>query len=587
MIYAIIFISIIYSIARLFLQAPVFSFNHFYGFLPGPLYDERIYFLNSLLIYRGLTILISILILILILSKKQKRALKIIIPSSIIFLILLFSFIFSDKLGYTRSKHSLIKNLGGHIETKHFNIYYDKEISEKTIKKHALFHEFRYHQITSDLALKPKQKFTSFIYANAKKKKLTIGAARTFIGDFYNKEMHLNLISPLHPIIKHEMTHIISSEFGNQYFGGSFNIGLIEGIAVYEEKKDYFISLDKQVKAIINKGFKPDIKSLFSLTKFWSARASHAYILSGSFTGFLINNYGKDRFKRLYKGASIEEVYHKTLDDIIKDYDRFISKIQITKKQQNFLDHKLSRKSMFEKTCPHTVAKLYEASEEMLECKNYNEALSELKNISNINPNEYRSSFLSSITYAKLDLLKNAHNSLFLIDKSSLSFGEKLKRKEMLADLDAKMNNCDSAISSYNDLMKIDYLPNFSNRIALKEHLAKKDCQLFTKYLNQNNNQTLINNFKNEETITLICKTSPDDSFDETYLNACKISHKTHPTNPEINYYLGLNLFNKENYKEASIYLTYANNNLKNNYLKMKCNEMLEFTDWILNRVHK
>lgn len=54
-----------------------------------------------------------------------------------------------------------------------------------------------------------------------------------------------------------------------------------------------------------------------------------AYLLAGSFVGFLVEQYGLDAFRRLYEGASYEAAYGKTLRELEKEWRALIQRASL------------------------------------------------------------------------------------------------------------------------------------------------------------------------------------------------------------------------------------------------------------------
>src|SRR5207244_4084807 len=100
--------------------------------------------------------------------------------------------------------------------------------------------EFRYAQVAKALGLDPSTagaKITCYLFADAAEKRRFTGAAQTQIAKPWRREIYLQHQPWPHGAIKHELAHALAARFGDPLFGVarhgvSFDVGLIEGVAV-------------------------------------------------------------------------------------------------------------------------------------------------------------------------------------------------------------------------------------------------------------------------------------------------------------------------------------------------------------------
>lgn len=127
------------------------------------------------------------------------------------------------------------------------------------------------------------------------------------------------------PIGEHEDTHLLSLPWG-------ISIGFFqEGLAEYMVGRAWDkIPHLKYVKNGYKKKIFPKIKTLFKHSAWMKKSESNTiyfYSLAGAFTAFLINKFGKEKFKRFYKKinrnnslekniAIFQAVYTKTPNEI-------------------------------------------------------------------------------------------------------------------------------------------------------------------------------------------------------------------------------------------------------------------------------
>jgi tetratricopeptide (TPR) repeat protein len=351
---------ILFSLWKLYSEPPIFSYNPVFGFFPGPLYDEAIPITSTLVIYRLIVVcwgLFFLTALGLIRGFKQKAA----SPVNIIAIIMLLSvFVISHLkegelgIGYTRDY--ITENfLMASLDTEHFVIYYTPGTLEaKHIALIAGDHEWRYHQLKDLLQVTSKDKIRSYIYPNTETRKKLIGAGETTIANPIHREIHLVYDSFPNPVLKHELTHVMSSEFGMKVLRVSPKVGLIEGLAVAADWNEDEFTPHQWSKVMIMSKASTNIKEIIGLG-FWHASPSKSYTIMGSFVRYLIDSYGIERFKTVYKTGDFS-IYGKSLDELISDWKRFLEGIPLPDNGLLLAEHRFSELGIFQAVCPRKVA---------------------------------------------------------------------------------------------------------------------------------------------------------------------------------------------------------------------------------------
>ena len=135
--------------------------------------------------------------------------------------------------------------------------------------------------------------------------------------------------------MKHEIAHCFGAEFGTGIFkvADKINPSLIEGIATaaspfYDEN-----DIDYMAALAFNNGFKIDLKALYDYTTFFMQTSGLSYIYAGSFTKFLIENYGVEKIKKLYSNLNFGEVYNLSLDSLQKEYFSYLKKFDTARER--------------------------------------------------------------------------------------------------------------------------------------------------------------------------------------------------------------------------------------------------------------
>jgi len=333
----------------------VYFFNHIWGSWPGPIYDETLRITESLIFFRWITFLWIILLWILP-NWSDSIQNKLITTFSLI--CLLFSYFNLDEMGIITPRDTLKKELTLHIQTEHFELFFDKDnFSNREAEYWAERHEFHFRQIIDALEIKwPEgRKIESFVYANAWQKKKLVGAKFTSYVPIWLEQDQLHIAKQqLEGVLKHELVHAISKQFGNDLFNGSWSIGLIEGVAEAIAKDASSQStLDQILASEKNYPSADELKRALSTSGFYSSASSISYTTAGSFIQFLLQNYSVRNLKEAYPKAIFDEAYPKSFEEMVSKWHDHLDSIHIDSVDQQVSEFIFSRRSLFQKTCPH------------------------------------------------------------------------------------------------------------------------------------------------------------------------------------------------------------------------------------------
>ncbi|MDZ7805890.1 MAG: hypothetical protein U5K71_02095 [Gracilimonas sp.] len=297
----------------------VYFYNHVWGVWPGPIYDEAVKLTGSFLFFRFITLLWIVLLWALPDLNKNLTAKMI---SGLVLISLTVSYINLDEAGIISPTRSIQQQLGGHHHTEHFELLYDEEFySQDDIRYWATRHEFHFQQIITQLDINwPEgQKIESYLYAHAWQKKTLTGAKFTSYVPIWLEQDQLHIAKQqLERVLKHELVHVISKQFGNYLFNGSWSIGLIEGLAeAIASDASPRSTLHQIVAAEQPWPDAKEMKSALSLEGFYGSAGAISYTTSGSFVEYLMNEYPVDQIKQAYQTTNIEEAYSTSFDELV------------------------------------------------------------------------------------------------------------------------------------------------------------------------------------------------------------------------------------------------------------------------------
>lgn len=384
----------LYALWKLYYGISIFVYNPVFGFFPGPLYDEAIPITLTLIMSR-ITVLfygISLLIVLRIASGFRDSRIRIWDMLLLVVLIIGISIVHmkQSNIGISYTRDYITKNiLSGSIETENFVIYYPPGKHEtKEIELIAMDHEWRYKQLKEALNLDSTQKIKSYIYPDIKTRKKLTGAGETTIANPIHNEIHLIYDSFPHPVLKHELVHVMAGEFGNDLLKLSPKIGLLEGIAVAVDWRGQRYTPHQWSKVMLEMEVSPRIQDIVGFG-FWYNSSGVSYTLMGSFSRYLIDSYGIEKFKSAYKTGSFS-IYGKNINELSEEWQKFIRTVETPPETKAIAEARFSRPGIFQATCPRKVAEIKNRGYENFENDNYFNArndFSEALSYNNSDPN--------------------------------------------------------------------------------------------------------------------------------------------------------------------------------------------------------
>jgi hypothetical protein len=327
-------------------------------------------------------------------------------------MVLATSFFIHPQLGISSPRSHLKSELSSVIETDYFRLYFDSTNFDDHERVYwAARHEFHFNQIIDILEIDwPKDRYIeSYIYENAWRKKELVGAKFTSYVPVWLDQDQMHIAKEhLDQVLKHELVHVLTKQFGNTLFNASWSIGLIEGVAEAIAKDASSISTLDQILATEQPlPSIQEMKSALSAFGFYSSASAISYTTSGSFVGYLLDHYPIENFKKAYPTSNIEEAYALPFDTLVTRW-----KAQLTLSETDSTDAVISRRvfsqqSVFQIQCPRKSNPILEGLDDI----RYYESLSDTNNaLSAINQ--------LYVDYPDISLIKNLWAKYQLIDRN-------------------------------------------------------------------------------------------------------------------------------------------------------------------------
>jgi len=367
--------SVVKTLWPLFYGPQTYAYNHFTGYLPGPLYDELLTVRPGLLWHQLETLLIAAGVVFACWWLLDLKALRLAHPPwrPLPFLGFVLAVVGithievnAPRLGTRMSDGFLRGQLGGFARSEHFEMIYPEGKAADEVNRWLRDLEFRYAQLRSFFGEAPRQSIRVYLYRNSEQKQALVGAGQTQFAKPWRYEIHLNDASFPHPTLKHELAHVMAAPFGSGPLRVTSKLGIwpvmgvIEGTAVAADNPVQQFTLHEWAAAMRRKKLAPDVRSLFRVRSFYSSPGPRAYTVAGSFIRYLNDTYGTEKLELLYRHGDFESAYQQSLESLARGWEHLVDAIPLDSQAMEEAFARFRRPSLFARPCAREVARLGE-----------------------------------------------------------------------------------------------------------------------------------------------------------------------------------------------------------------------------------
>lgn len=381
--FAVPLISIAWALVRLYRDPAVFAFDPFAGYFPGPIYDEALRPPLRLVWYRlanatWLAAAVAAADCLCTGSPGPRLRTPTEIPKPRLALVVLLLagsiawFEARGALGFHVRRQDLSALLQRQTRSAHFVLYSDRATeSDADIALAMQDLEFRYFQLQTLLGVEPKLPIRVYRFPSAPAKKDAVGAANTLFARPWSSEVFVQADRFPAQRLRHELAHVFASAFGDRLFGVSLTwrfwgpfpwpalaTGLVEGVAEAADfdNPDGRATTHEEAVSMVALGLAPDLRrSLGSGFTFESG--PRAYTVVGSFCRFLLETYGPDKLRALYRSAGdFLRVYGRDLDALEVEWRAFLARLPSDPTSRAEAEESFRRPAIFQKVCARELA---------------------------------------------------------------------------------------------------------------------------------------------------------------------------------------------------------------------------------------
>lgn len=361
--------SALVSVWRFRSSPMIFAYDSFVGYFSGTLYDTIIEPGQALTTYRvgSLCTVTAVLALATSLDRRGKgyalrpgtraRQLLFVLAAGVS----LYITARGESLGHHSTTASIEETLGARKNGVRCDIVYPSTVSERDAALLLRDCEEDLRDVEQALGARGPEKITAIFFRDPAQKRVLMGAEHTYIAKPWRHEVYLQLGGYPHPVLAHELAHVVAGNFGSGPFhvGGGLipNPGLIEGVAVAAAPDDDVLTDDEWARAMKDAKILPPMRTIFSLS-FLSGSSARSYTLAGSFVRFMMNAHGKDKVRAWYGGEDISALTGKSWDELEAEYLRFLDTLTLPPSAVRVAEARFGRPGLFGRTCPHLVDEL-------------------------------------------------------------------------------------------------------------------------------------------------------------------------------------------------------------------------------------
>jgi tetratricopeptide (TPR) repeat protein len=365
---------IVVSLLRFYTSPMVFAFDPFFGVFSGPLYDTVVDVIDRLWSYRwgsAATLLFVFLACELAESVTPEARIAALLRerlSTTLFAALagglsLYHSASGPALGHWSTASSIAETLGQERAGTRCDVVYSAAIPERDVRLFTTDCDRALPQVEAYFGARGPERVRVFLFASDAEKGFFMGASRTYIAKPWRGEIYLQASSYPHPVVAHELAHVVAGAFARGPFrvagplGGWFpDPGRIEGFAVAAAAdEDDELTPEEWAASMLKLGILPEIVRVFQLD-FLSLNASSAYTVAGAFVSFVRERHGAAALRAWYGGATIESVTGgKGLAALDAEFRRELSRLPVPERALATAKLRFERPAFFSRLCPRIV----------------------------------------------------------------------------------------------------------------------------------------------------------------------------------------------------------------------------------------
>jgi len=363
------------SLVRFYTSPMVFAFDPFFGHFAGPLYDTVFDATDRLISYRvgsALTLLAAA-VACAHLERDSEQAIRprwlgrpgVALIGALAAIGSIGITLKGPALGHWSTVSSIRAELERSATSARCELIYPPSVIERDVRLTLDDCDAHVAAIERYFGTRGPERITVFLFASVDQKARLMGAGHTYIAKPWRREVYLQPAPYPHPVIGHELAHVVAGSFG----AGPFKVagplrglipdpGRIEGVAVAAAPdEDDDLTIEEWARAMLDLGLLPPLDSVFKLT-FLGENSSKAYTVAGAFVDWLHRTRGAEAVRRWYGGADLASVTGKNLAELEEEWRQALGAVKVSPEAMHTARARFDRPAIFGRRCPHVVDEL-------------------------------------------------------------------------------------------------------------------------------------------------------------------------------------------------------------------------------------
>lgn len=448
------------TLCTLALQPAIVAYDTYFGYYAGSIYDESLVGFVTHLAYRARSLVWAVLTVAAceLARRPRRRDMALVVVG----LVAALGFqAFEGRLGLERDRAYVERALGGHVQSEHFDIYYEaRAFDVRQLELLVSDHEARYAELADFWHREPAHRLRSYVYGSRRSKGDLMGGYSTLVAKIWLGEMHITWDGVGDELLAHEMAHLFVRDDGYGPLklssrGGLVPImALVEGAATAAAWGAQELDYHRWSAAIYRLELGEDISELLGPAGFWGRYSRRAYTLTGSFARWLIDEFGPERFRAAYSRGDFAAAYGRELDDLVGEWRAFLDAIPLDARQLEVARYRYDRPSLFGRLCARSIATRFERGDALVAAGEREAARRCFDGILADDPNNV--AYRLRIADRWLDLREwdlAREQAGWVADADGAGRSSRARAREMLADIEWRAGADAEALAIYEDLL--------------------------------------------------------------------------------------------------------------------------------------
>jgi hypothetical protein len=419
------------SFGLLYFTPAIFAYGHFFGYYPGTLYDPDVAIEAPYLTFRAFSAVqigaVAAWILAVVDPQTARASFQRAAQhrGTLAVTAALFAMAFVGEMRATDLRHrSTASSIAEHLGTTLHGQYCDAVVPRELPRERGLRLrddcDLRVAQMSDALGVRPPERVTAFFFRSTGEKRELMGASHTYIAKPWRREVYLQIDAWPHPVLAHEIVHVVAGEVGIGPFKISGSIGgwlpspgIIEGIAValaWEERDG--LTPHQWARAMMELERMPSLASTEGLG-FLLQPASRAYVASGSFMRWILDTRGPEVVREIYRRGDYEGPLETSLSSAEVEWRAWLEReVPLPPEALAMAEARFDRPAIFSQVCPHAVAALMEEVSGDIAAGDDAHAAQTCERVLDIDPNDTRARAWYAVSLARQGDIERARREL-------------------------------------------------------------------------------------------------------------------------------------------------------------------------------